>query len=108
ARPEWPRSASGLPRGGPRQRTGPHHLLANRVRRQPRCGKKYRLPETSLADLALSVGTRAKRRDVDKRCNSRVDTGRGDDRATIGMTDQDRGAADTPQSSLHAIYIAGV
>src|SRR5262252_564701 len=40
-----------------------------------------------LQTLCCLVRIRPKRRDVDKRCNSRVDTGRRDDRATIGMTD---------------------
>src|SRR5215467_1319572 len=54
ARPEWPRSASALPREDHLQRTGRHPFLTKRVRLQPRYGKKCRLPETSLADLVLS------------------------------------------------------
>ena len=73
---------------------------AKRVRLQPRYGSRYRLPVTS--------GIRGKRRDVDERCNSRVGAGRRDHRAPVGMTDQDRGVADTAQGSPHAIYIAGV
>src|SRR5262252_7826560 len=71
-------------------------------------GKNIGWRKLLLQTLCCLVGIRAKRRDVDKRCNSRVDTGRRDDRATIGMTDQDRGVAHTAQGSLHAIYIAGV
>src|SRR5499427_9013064 len=40
-----------------------------------------------LQTLCRLVGVRGKRREVDKRCNSRVGAGRSDDRATIGMTD---------------------
>src|SRR5262249_17914161 len=61
-----------------------------------------------LQTLCCLVGFRGKRRDVDKRCDSRVGAGRRDDRAPIGMTDEDRGAAYTAQGSLHAIDIAGV
>src|SRR5215469_9429880 len=71
-------------------------------------GKNIGCRKLLLQTLCCLVVIRAKRRDVDKRCNSRVDTGRGDDRATIGMTDQDGGIAYTAEGSLHAIYIAGV
>src|SRR5262249_19087954 len=59
-----------------------------------------------LQTLRCLVGIRGKRRDVDKRCNSWVSSGRRDDRTTVGMTDQDRGVADTAQSSLHGVDIA--
>src|SRR5262249_52740125 len=56
-----------------------------------------------LQTLCCLIGIRGKRRDVHKRCNSWIGAGRRDDRATIGMTDQDRGVAYTAQGSLHAI-----
>src|SRR3974377_1892487 len=71
-------------------------------------GKNIGCRKFLLQTLCCLVGIRGKRRDVDKRCNSRVGAGRRDDRTTIGMTDQDRGVADTAQSSLHAVDIAGV
>src|SRR6516164_4420504 len=71
-------------------------------------GKNIGCRKLLLQTLCCLVGIWGKRRDVDERCNSRVDTGRRDDRATIGMTDQDRGVAYTAQGSLHAIDIAGV
>src|SRR5215467_8615036 len=71
-------------------------------------GKNIGCRKLLLQALCCLAGIRGKRRDVDKRCNSRVGAGRRDDRATIGMTDQDRGVAYTSQGSLHAIYIAGV
>src|SRR5499427_6658841 len=40
-----------------------------------------------LQTLCCLVGIWGKRRDVNKRCNSRVGAGRRDDRATIGMSD---------------------
>src|SRR6201987_952524 len=71
-------------------------------------GKNIGCRKLFLQTLCCLVGIRGKRRDVDKRCNSRVSAGRGDDRTAIGMTDQDRGATDTPQSSLHVVDIADV
>src|SRR5262249_16036229 len=71
-------------------------------------GKNIGRRKFLLQTLCCLVGIRGKHRDVDKRCNSRVGAGRCDDRATIGMTDQDRGVAYPAQGSLHAIYIAGV
>src|ERR1700756_4052412 len=71
-------------------------------------GKNIGCRKLLLQTLCCLVGIRAKRRDVDKRCNSRVDTGRRDDRATIGMTDQNRGVAYPAQGSLHALYVTGV
>ena len=61
--------------------------LAKRVRLQPRYGKNIGCRKLLLQTLCCLVGIRAKRRDVNKRCNSRVGAGRRDDRATIGMTD---------------------
>ena len=50
-------------------------------------GKNIGCRKLLLQTLCCLVGIRGKRRDVDKRCNSRVGAGRRDDRATIGMTD---------------------
>src|SRR5215475_350028 len=71
-------------------------------------GKNIGCRKLLLQTLCCLVGIRSKRRDVDERGNSRVGAGRCDDRATIGMTDEDCGVAYTTQGSLHAIYIAGV
>src|SRR5215467_7643625 len=71
-------------------------------------GKNIGCRKLLLQTLCSLVGIRGKRRDVDKRCNSWVGTGRRDDRATIGMADQDRRVAYTAQGSLHAIYVASV
>ena len=61
-------------------------------------GKNIGCRKLLLQTLCCLVGIRAKRRDVDKRCNSRVDTGRGDDGTTIGVTDQDRGPGSSSRS----------
>ena len=50
-------------------------------------GKNIGCRKLLLQTLCRLVGIGGKRRDVDKRCNSRVGAGRRDDRATIGMTD---------------------
>src|SRR5262249_29530301 len=71
-------------------------------------GKDIGCRKLLLQTLCCFVGIRGQRRDVDKRCNSRVGAGRCDDRTTIGMTDEDGGVAYTAQGSLHASYIAGV
>ena len=52
-------------------------------------GKNIGCRKLLLQTLCCLVGIRGKRRDVDKRCNSRVGAGRRDDRATIGMTGPD-------------------
>src|SRR5262249_12588949 len=71
-------------------------------------GKNIGCRKLLLQTLCRLVGIRGKRRDVDKRCHSRIGTGRRDDRATVGMTDENRGVAYAAQGSLHAIDIAGV
>src|SRR5215475_12757073 len=71
-------------------------------------GKNIGCRKLLLQTLCCLVCIWTKCRDVDERCNSRVSSGSGDHRAPIGMTDQDRGVADTAQSSLHAGDIAGV
>src|SRR5262249_44419428 len=60
-------------------------------------GKNIGCRKLLLQTLCCLVRIRGKRRDVDERCNSRVGAGRRDDRATIGMTDEDRGVAYTAQ-----------
>src|ERR1700746_609111 len=71
-------------------------------------GENISFRELFLQALCCLVGIRGKCREVDKRCNSWIGAGPSDDRATVGMTDEDRGAAYTAQSSFHAIYITGV
>jgi len=115
----WNKSATGAPLSGPDQ------LLLflgeitckgrDAILFQPNAsvcnldmGKNIGCRKLLLQTLCCLVGIRAKRSDVDKRCNSRVDASSRDDRATVGMTDQDRGIAYTAQGSLHAIDLAGV